>query len=61
MYKYFHSSKMCMRCFRDYSYLTWGYFDKPLKNPILQFCGFWLSLSIDTHTLSCYQLPARQE
>jgi len=29
----FHSPKIYVRCFRDYNYLTWGYFDKPLKNP----------------------------
>lgn len=46
----FHSPKTCMRCFGSYSSLTWGYFDKPLKNPILQFCGFWPSLSVHTHT-----------
>lgn len=46
----FYSPKMCVRCSRYYGYLTWGYFDKPLKNRILQFCGFWLSLCVHTHT-----------
>lgn len=41
----FHSPKVCVRCFSDYNYLTWGYFDKPLKNPILR-----LSLPVHTHT-----------
>lgn len=47
----FHSTKVCIRCFRGYSYLTWNYFDKRLKNPHLQFCGFWLSMSTHTHPL----------
>lgn len=57
----FSSLKMCIRCFRGYSYLTWDYFDKPLKIPHLQFCVFWLSMSVHAPILSCYQLLARQE
>lgn len=44
----FHLCKMCV-CSRDHSYLTWSYFDNPLKTLVLWFCGFWLSRSVHIH------------